>query len=83
MVPDAESAKLLVNIAERPNVKFDDIIGAEEAKDELRYFVRFLREPKAMMVNGGRAPKGLILYGPPGTGKTMLAKAFASESIRY
>ncbi len=66
--------------AERPSVKFDDVIGAKMAKEELRYFVKYLTEPGEFLRKGGRAPKGLLLYGPPGTGKTMLARAMAGES---
>lgn len=80
MVPDAQSAKFMVSDVERPNVKLDDVIGAEEAKEELRFFVNYLREPRKMLASGVRAPKGLLLYGKPGTGKTMLAKALAGET---
>ncbi len=59
---------------------FDSIIGAEDAKAELKGFISYLKEPRAYAKNGVPAPKGIILYGPPGTGKTMLAKALAHES---
>ena len=59
---------------------FDSIIGAEDAKTELKGFISYLKEPRAYAKNGVPAPKGVILYGPPGTGKTMLAKALAHES---
>ncbi len=59
---------------------FDSIIGAEDAKAELKGFISYLKDPRAYAKNGIPAPKGLILYGPPGTGKTMLAKALAHES---
>ena len=59
---------------------FDSIIGAEDAKDELKGFISYLKEPRAYAKNSVPAPKGIILYGPPGTGKTMLAKALAHES---
>ncbi|MCC8046673.1 MAG: AAA family ATPase [Clostridiales bacterium] len=65
---------------ERPSEKFDDVIGAENAKDELRHFVRYLKDPKSFALNGEKPPKGILLYGPPGTGKTMLARAMAGES---
>ena len=64
----------------RPNVRFGDVIGAEDAKKELGYFVRYLQDPKKYAETGVSAPKGVLLYGPPGTGKTMLAKAMACES---
>ena len=64
----------------KPKVKFDDVIGANDAKGELGYFVEYLKNPTKFMRMGVRAPKGVLLYGPPGTGKTMLAKAVAGES---
>lgn len=80
MAVDVESREALVSGAERPDVKFSDVIGAENAKDELKYFVDYLKNPKQFLMNGGRPPKGILLYGPPGTGKTMLAKAMAGET---
>jgi ATP-dependent metalloprotease FtsH len=70
----------LLSEAQRPNVKFDDVIGAQNAKEELRYFINYLREPKKFLLGGNKPPQGVLLYGPPGTGKTMLAKAMAGES---
>ena len=66
--------------AERPSDRFDDVIGAEKAKEELQYFVKHLTEPKEFRMKGAEPPKGILLYGPPGTGKTMLARAMAGES---
>lgn len=77
---DVESRGSILSDEERPNIKFDDVIGANNAKEELRYFVKYLQNPKQFLINGGRPPKGVLLYGPPGTGKTMLAKAMAGES---
>jgi len=77
---DAEDSKNILSNVSKPNVRFDQVIGAEDAKKELRYFVEYLKNPKKYLGTGVRAPKGVILYGPPGTGKTMLAKAMACES---
>ena len=62
------------------SISWDDVAGAEEAKDELREVVDFLRYPKRFKKLGARVPKGILLHGPPGTGKTLLAKAVAHES---
>ncbi|MCR4788914.1 MAG: AAA family ATPase, partial [Lachnospiraceae bacterium] len=77
---DSESRDLILSDAEKPDVRFDDVIGAKKAKDELRFFVEYLKNPKQFVASGGKPPKGVLLYGPPGTGKTMLAKAMAGES---
>ena len=77
---DAEDAKNVLSNVSKPNVHFADIIGAEDAKKELMYFVEYLRNPKKYIGTGVSAPKGVMLYGPPGTGKTMLAKAMACEA---
>ncbi len=65
---------------ERPTVTFDDVAGVDEAKEELKEVVEFLREPQKFAVLGARIPKGVLLVGPPGTGKTLLAKAVAGEA---
>lgn len=62
------------------DVSFEDVIGADDAKAELKGFISYLKEPRLYTKNKIPVPKGVILYGPPGTGKTMLAKAFAHES---
>ena len=77
---DAEDTKNVLSAVSRPDVRFADVIGAQEAKKELTYFVEYLKDPKKYVGTGVKAPKGVILYGSPGTGKTMLAKAMASEA---
>jgi len=77
---DSEDAKNVLSAVSKPNVRFEDVIGAGDAKKELAYFVSYLKNPKKYMGTGVKAPKGVLLYGPPGTGKTMLAKAMASEA---
>jgi cell division protease FtsH len=62
------------------SIRWDDVAGCEEAKDELREVVEFLRTPKRFKRLGAKVPKGVLLHGPPGTGKTLLAKAVAAES---
>jgi cell division protease FtsH len=61
-------------------VTFDDVAGVDEAKDELREVVQFLKNPQDYGRLGGRLPKGILLVGPPGTGKTLLARAVAGEA---
>ncbi|MBD3794412.1 MAG: ATP-dependent zinc metalloprotease FtsH [Epsilonproteobacteria bacterium] len=69
----------LIN-SEKPEVKFDDVQGVEEAKDEVKEIVDFLKYPERYIALGAKIPKGLLLVGPPGTGKTLLAKAVAGEA---
>ena len=62
------------------NVHFDDIAGADEAKEEISEIVEYLRDPLRFQLVGGRIPKGCLLVGNPGTGKTLMAKAVACEA---
>lgn len=65
---------------DHPTVTFDDVAGAEEAKEELEEIVEFLQEPEKFVSFGARIPKGVLLVGSPGTGKTLLAKAISGEA---
>ncbi|MBP5530404.1 MAG: AAA family ATPase, partial [Lentisphaeria bacterium] len=65
---------------EELNVKFDDIAGADEAKEEIAELVEYLRDPIRFQLVGGKIPKGCLLVGEPGTGKTLMAKAVACEA---
>lgn len=80
LAADVEDSASLLDSVSRPTVLFEDVIGAEDAKDELKYFVKYLKNPMQFVRRGLRAPRGVLLYGPPGTGKTLLAKAMAGES---
>lgn len=64
----------------KTGIKFDDVAGIEEAKEELQEVVTFLKQPERFSAVGARIPKGVLLIGPPGTGKTLLAKAIAGEA---
>ncbi|MBD3168078.1 MAG: ATP-dependent zinc metalloprotease FtsH [candidate division Zixibacteria bacterium] len=71
-------ARLLTG--DRPKVTFEDVAGADEAKEELQEVIEFLKDPAKYQKLGGKIPKGALLLGPPGTGKTLLAKAVAGEA---
>ena len=73
------SAKKLIN-SEKPKVKFDDVAGVEEAKEEVQEIVDYLKSPDKYLNLGAKIPKGILLVGPPGTGKTLLARAVAGEA---
>jgi cell division protease FtsH len=73
-------AKLLTG--DTPKVTFEDVAGADEAKQDLQEIIEFLKDPAKFTKLGGRLPKGALLVGPPGTGKTLLARAVAGEAGR-
>ncbi len=73
------SMKKLMN-SEKPKVKFADVAGNDEAKEEVQELIEFLRSPDRYIKLGAKIPKGVLLVGPPGTGKTLLAKAVAGEA---
>jgi cell division protease FtsH len=66
--------------ASQKRVTFKDVAGVEEAKEELKEIIEFLRDPQKFQKLGGKIPKGVLLMGPPGTGKTLLARAVAGEA---
>ncbi len=66
-------------LAEKPRTRFDDVVGADEAKKALKRVAAFMKDPAQYAAVGARAPRGVLLDGPPGTGKTLLAKALAGE----
>lgn len=72
-------SKKMIN-SEKPKVKFDDMAGNKEAKEEVTEIVDFLKDPDRYVNLGAQIPKGVLLVGPPGTGKTLLAKAVAGEA---
>lgn len=66
--------------ASQKRVTFKEVAGVEEAKEELKEIIEFLRDPQKFQKLGGKIPKGVLLMGPPGTGKTLLARAVAGEA---
>ncbi len=72
--------KIRIHADTGPRVTFDDVAGVDEAKEELKEVIDFLKDPERITSLGGRMPKGVLLVGPPGTGKTLLAKAVAGEA---
>ena len=77
---DVKDSKTILNNISKPDVNFHQVIGIEDAKQELEYFIEYLKNPKKYIGTGVKTPKGILLYGPSGTGKTLLAKAMAGES---
>ena len=78
-IPSVTGRSRLAERGSNP-VTFDDVAGVDEAKEELREIVDFLREPGRFVGLGGRIPRGVLLVGPPGTGKTLLARSIAGEA---
>lgn len=77
---DFAKSKARFSMDAQTGVKFDDVAGIEEAKEELQEVVTFLKKPERFTAVGAKIPKGVLLIGPPGTGKTLLAKAIAGEA---
>ncbi|MEJ2670753.1 MAG: ATP-dependent zinc metalloprotease FtsH [Deltaproteobacteria bacterium] len=73
-------SKAKVYVQDETKVTFQDVAGVEEAEDELKEIIEFLKNPAKFQVLGGNLPKGVLLVGPPGTGKTLLARAVAGEA---
>ena len=73
-------SKAKVYMEKQTGVTFGDVAGVDEAKEELKEIIEFLKNPKAYGKLGARMPKGVLLVGPPGTGKTLLARAVAGEA---
>jgi AFG3 family protein len=75
-----KSKAKMFNKEDEISMRFRDVAGMDEAKEEIMEFVKFLKEPAKYEKLGAKIPRGAILSGPPGTGKTLLAKATAGEA---
>ena len=75
-----EKGKVYDDTERKTKIKFDDVAGLDEEKEEMVEIVEFLKKPEKFTKMGARVPKGVLLYGKPGTGKTLIAKAIAGEA---
>ena len=75
-----KSRAALFDAESKVKITFDNVAGLDEAKEEVKEIVDFLKDPEKFTKLGGKIPKGALLVGPPGTGKTLLAKAVAGEA---
>ena len=79
-VVTTDNKSFVMDGVNKPEIRFSDVIGAANAKEELNYFIYYLKNSENFVHNNLKPARGILLYGPPGTGKTMLAKAMAGEA---